>query len=131
LAISGKQLIRAILFWLHNTCASHVIERLQKVVDKSGKALEEGVIIVVEKLNTRYAKCLLGNNEKKDFSNNCLGLSELQGTFSVLACNFQGKSLGTYPRKSTPVHIFIHNYTSSQRYRKHSGHSHSLYTMQA
>jgi len=48
IALSGKQSVSVILFRLHNTRTPQVIDRLRAVLERSGQALEQGAIIVVQ-----------------------------------------------------------------------------------
>jgi predicted nuclease of predicted toxin-antitoxin system len=52
-ALSGGRRASVILFRLHNTRTSHVIDRLQKVLKDSSDALEQGAIVVVEESRHR------------------------------------------------------------------------------
>jgi predicted nuclease of predicted toxin-antitoxin system len=48
LAGSGSDLVSVIVFRLHNTRASHVIDRLQTVMESSAESLVKGAIVMVE-----------------------------------------------------------------------------------
>lgn len=48
IALSGNKTISVIVFRLHNTRATHVIERLHRVLKDSYEAIEKGSIISVE-----------------------------------------------------------------------------------
>jgi predicted nuclease of predicted toxin-antitoxin system len=52
-SLSGGHRVSIILFRLHNTRTPHVIDRLKKVLNDSGEALEQGAIIVVEETRHR------------------------------------------------------------------------------
>jgi predicted nuclease of predicted toxin-antitoxin system len=60
LALSGNQSISVLLFRFHNTRTPHVIARLEKVLEESGSALEQGAIIVVEDFRHRVRRLPLG-----------------------------------------------------------------------
>jgi predicted nuclease of predicted toxin-antitoxin system len=48
LASAGSHIVSVIVFRLHNTRASHVIERLQAVIESSTEVLGKGAIVMVE-----------------------------------------------------------------------------------
>lgn len=48
LATTGSRSTSVIIFRLHNTRASHVIERLQAVIESSTEVLGHGAIVMVE-----------------------------------------------------------------------------------
>ena len=52
-ALSGGRRVGVVLFRLHNTRTPHVIDRLRKVLNDSGQALEKGAIVVVEESRHR------------------------------------------------------------------------------
>lgn len=52
-ALSGGRQTGVVLFRLHNTRTPHVIDRLKKVLEDSGQALEQGAIVVVEESRHR------------------------------------------------------------------------------
>ena len=52
-ALSGGRQVSVILFRLHNTRTPHVIDRLKKVLKDSGKALQQGAIVVVQESRHR------------------------------------------------------------------------------
>jgi len=52
-AASGKKIPSVITFRLRNTRTPHVIERLRKVLNDSGEALQKGVIVTVEETRHR------------------------------------------------------------------------------
>lgn len=56
LALSEAKPASVVLFRLHNTATPHVIERLSRVLHESGRALEDGAIIVVEDMRHRVRK---------------------------------------------------------------------------
>jgi predicted nuclease of predicted toxin-antitoxin system len=60
-ALSGGKSVSVILFRLHNTRTSHVIERLRKVLEESGKSLEQGAVLVVEESRHRTRRLPLGS----------------------------------------------------------------------
>jgi len=60
LALSGEKPVSVLLFRLHNTRAPHVMERLGKVLTDSGRALEQGAIIVVEESRHRTRRLPIG-----------------------------------------------------------------------
>jgi predicted nuclease of predicted toxin-antitoxin system len=58
-ALSGRDRVSIILFRLHNTRTPHVIDRLRKVLQDSGPALERGAIVVVEESRHRTRRLFL------------------------------------------------------------------------
>jgi len=60
IAFSGERSISVILFRLHNTRTPFVINRLNKVLSESEKALMEGAIITVEDSRHRVRRLPLG-----------------------------------------------------------------------
>jgi len=52
-ALSGGCRASVILFRLHNTRTPHVIDRLNKVLNDSSEALQQGAIVVVEESRHR------------------------------------------------------------------------------
>jgi predicted nuclease of predicted toxin-antitoxin system len=52
LALIGGRRVSVVLFRLHNTRSSHVIDRLASVLRDSSEPLEQGAIVVVEE--SRY-----------------------------------------------------------------------------
>lgn len=59
-ALSGRQRVSVILFRLHNTRTPHVIDRLKKVLEDVGKALEQGAVVVVEESRHRARRLSQG-----------------------------------------------------------------------
>lgn len=59
-ALSQDRPVSIILFRLHNTRTPHVIDRLQHVLEKSRRALEQGAIVVVEESRHRVRRPPLG-----------------------------------------------------------------------
>ena len=59
-ALSGGRSVSVILFRLHNTRTPHVIERLNRVLQESGKSLDEGAIVVVEEFRHRTRRLPFG-----------------------------------------------------------------------
>jgi len=49
-----------VLFRLHNTRTAHVIDRLVKVLEESGEALEQGAIVIVEESRHRTRRSARG-----------------------------------------------------------------------
>ena len=56
-ALSKGKKVSVILFRLHNTRTSHLIQRLSTVLKETAKALEEGAVVVVEESRHRV-RCL-------------------------------------------------------------------------
>ncbi len=52
-ALSKKQKVSVILFRLHNTRTSHLINRLTAVLSDASDALEKGAVVVVEESRHR------------------------------------------------------------------------------
>ena len=61
LAGSAGQVVSVVLFRLHDTRTSHVMERLQTVLDQSAAELLAGAIIVVEEGRHRVRKLPVGS----------------------------------------------------------------------
>ena len=59
-ALSRDRSVSIILFRFHNTRTPHVIERLQHVLKRSRRALEQGAIIVIEESRYRVRQTPLG-----------------------------------------------------------------------
>lgn len=59
-ALSGGLQVSIVLFRLRNTRTPHVMERLRRVLDESGDALQQGAIIVVEETRHRVRYLPLG-----------------------------------------------------------------------
>jgi predicted nuclease of predicted toxin-antitoxin system len=57
-ALSGGRQVSVILFRLHNTRTPHVIDRLETVLRESGRALEEGAIVVVQESRHRTRRLI-------------------------------------------------------------------------
>jgi len=55
-AVSGDRNVSVVLLRLHDTRTAHVIERLAKVLDHGGKALEAGAVVVVEESRHRVRR---------------------------------------------------------------------------
>ncbi|MDI6448309.1 DUF5615 family PIN-like protein [Anaerobaca lacustris] len=55
-ALSGGKPVGVVLFRLHDTRASHVMDRLNTVLKDSHKALEQGAIVVVEESRHRIRR---------------------------------------------------------------------------
>jgi predicted nuclease of predicted toxin-antitoxin system len=55
-ALSGNRNVAVIIFRLRNTRASRVIERLNKVLDESADALEQGAVVLVEEHRHRVRR---------------------------------------------------------------------------
>jgi predicted nuclease of predicted toxin-antitoxin system len=60
LALSGAQIISAVIFRLHNTRSVHVIHRLERVLAESAQDLEAGAIISVEERRHRVRLLPIG-----------------------------------------------------------------------
>ena len=60
LALSGSRSVSVVLFRLRNTRTPHVIDRLARVLETSGQALEEGAVVVVEDTRHRVRRLPLG-----------------------------------------------------------------------
>jgi predicted nuclease of predicted toxin-antitoxin system len=60
LALSGPQIVSAVIFRLHNTRSVHVIQRLERVLMESAQDLEEGAIISVEERRHRVRLLPIG-----------------------------------------------------------------------
>lgn len=56
LALIGARRVSVVLFRLHNTRSSHVIDRLASVLSDSGEPLEQGAIVVVEESRYRVRR---------------------------------------------------------------------------
>jgi len=56
LALIGARRVSVVLFRLHNTRSSHVIDRLASVLSESGEPLEQGAIVVVEESRYRVRR---------------------------------------------------------------------------
>jgi predicted nuclease of predicted toxin-antitoxin system len=61
LAGSGGQIVRVVLFRLHNTRADFVIQRLDTVLNQSSAELSQGAIVVVEDGRHRVRKLPIGS----------------------------------------------------------------------
>ena len=59
-ALSSGKPVGVVLFRLHNTRTPHVMHRLNAVLKDSGKALEQGAIVVVEESRHRIRRPLSG-----------------------------------------------------------------------
>ena len=59
-ALSGGCRTSVILFRLHNTRTPHVMDRLNKVLNDSGEALQQGAIVVVEESRHRTRRLTHG-----------------------------------------------------------------------
>ena len=59
-ALSGSRVVSVVLFRLHNTRTAHVLERLRKAIEDSGKSLERGAIVVVQESRHRTRRLPLG-----------------------------------------------------------------------
>ena len=60
LALSGPQIVSAVIFRLHNTRSAHVIQRLERVLAESAQDLEDGAIISVEERRHRVRLLPIG-----------------------------------------------------------------------
>ena len=60
-ALSGAKSVSVVLFRLHNTRASHVIERLKSVLHETVQSLETGAIVVVEENRLRVRRLPMGS----------------------------------------------------------------------
>jgi predicted nuclease of predicted toxin-antitoxin system len=60
LALSGLQIVSAVIFRLHNTRTVHVIQRLERVLAESAQDLEDGAIISVEERRHRVRLLPIG-----------------------------------------------------------------------
>ena len=60
LALSGLQIVSAVIFRLHNTRSVHVIQRLERVLAASAQDLEDGAIIAVEEHRHRVRLLPIG-----------------------------------------------------------------------
>jgi len=56
LALSGGRSVSVVLFRLHNTRTPHVLARLEKVLKDSGRALEQGAVVVIEESRHRVRR---------------------------------------------------------------------------
>jgi predicted nuclease of predicted toxin-antitoxin system len=56
LALAGGQRASVILFRLHNTRTSHVIDRLDRILTDSMHALEQGAIVIVQESRHRVRR---------------------------------------------------------------------------
>ena len=64
LALSGPQIVSAVIFRLHNTRSVHVIQRLERVLAESAQDLEEGAIISVEEHRHRVRLLPIGRERQ-------------------------------------------------------------------
>lgn len=64
LALSGSQIVSAVIFRLHNTRSVHVIQRLERVLTASAQDLEEGAIISVEERRHRVRLLPIGRERQ-------------------------------------------------------------------
>ena len=64
LALSGLQIVSAVIFRLHNTRSVHVIQRLERVLAESAQDLEEGAIISVEEHRHRVRLLPIGRERQ-------------------------------------------------------------------
>jgi predicted nuclease of predicted toxin-antitoxin system len=60
-ALSGAKSVSVVLFRLHNTRTSHVIERLKNVLHETVQSLETGAIFVVEENRLRVRRLPMGS----------------------------------------------------------------------
>lgn len=60
-ALAKRRVISVILFRLHNTRTSHVIERLSAVLTDSKEALQQGAVVVVEESRHRIRYLPIGH----------------------------------------------------------------------